>query len=425
MKIEFSALRFLFIIFLLGCSEGDDDDGANVNLDILVGELTVLDIENAGDASDIRITFEVAEDESSIDHYRAFLVKSASSASFDAPTAAAVADAGFTRLEKTGSAIDIRLSDSATDVDGDPIAGSQEYAVFVMSVTTEGGTDALQGPAVFTLERTDIVEILTEMPIGTAGIVVDDEGNIYSADFGLSSAGGGSSIYKITPEGNISTFATGFTEASGNTIGPDGTIYQSDFSTGIVSKVSTDGTVTTFATGMTGPVGLTLDLSGNLYVANCLENTIKKVTPSGRVTTYSSGAVFNCPNGITRDNSGNLYVGNFLNGDIIKVSSGGTPAVFATLPGGNGHVIFANGRLYAIARETNQIYQLSLDGEMTKIAGTGSRGHRVGAALDAQFSLPNDIGFSPDGKYIYVNDAVQLTGVPVAPSYLKRIRLEK
>ncbi|MEM8907471.1 MAG: hypothetical protein AAGD05_06460, partial [Bacteroidota bacterium] len=116
---------------------------------------------------------------------------------------------------------------------------------------------------------------------------------------------------------------------------------------------------------------------------------------------------------------------NFRNGNLIKITADGTSSVFATLPGNNlGHVLFYNNQLFAIAREANRIYQLSLSGEAAKIAGSGNRGHQLGAALDAEFSLPNDIGFSPDGKYMYVNDAVQLSGVPVAPSFLKRIRLK-
>ena len=269
------------------------------------------------------------------------------------------------------------------------------------------------------------VEILAELPIGTAGIVVDNDGNIYSADFGLSSdSGNESSIYKITPEGDVSVFATGFIEASGNTIGPDGNIYQSDFSSGRVSVVSPDGSISTYAGGMGSPVGLTFDSSGNLYVANCGGNTIRKVTPSGEVSTLVRGSLFNCPNGITADLDGNLYVANFRNSNIIKITPDGTPSVFGTTPGNNGHILFFENSLYVVARNANQIYQLSLDGELTLLAGTGNRGHNTGPTLGAEFSLPNDIGFSPDGAFIYVNDAVQLTGVPVAPSYLKRIRIE-
>ncbi|MEO0340877.1 MAG: SMP-30/gluconolactonase/LRE family protein [Bacteroidota bacterium] len=419
-KVANLFVHVFFLLSLLSCNNSDEDTCS----DIAVRELAILCVDVLGDISDLSITFETPQHEACIDHYRIFLVKSAEATGFDLQRAETINNSRFTRVEVMDGPIDIRLSSTTTDVDGDLIVRNETYALFVLSISSDGPTNAISESVQFVLEQKRTVEILTEIPIGTGGIVVDPDGNIYSADFGLASSGNGGSIYKITPEGAVSVFATGFDEPSGNTLGPDGNIYQSDFSSGRISRVSSDGNISIYANGMSGPVGLTFDASGNLYVANCLNNTIRKVTPEGQITTFASGSLFNCPNGMTIDPDGNLYVANFRNANLIRITPDGVSSLFATLPGNNlGHVLFSENKLFTIARDANQIYEISLQGDTTKIAGSGTRGHKTGLALDAAFSLPNDLGFSPDGKYLYVNDAVQITGTPVAPSYLKRISI--
>ena len=48
-----------------------------------------------------------------------------------------------------------------------------------------------------------------------------------------------------------------------------------------------------------------------------------------------------------------------------------------------------------------------------------------GAAHEASFSYPNDIGVSPDGRYLYVNDVEDLHShpAPLAPLVIRRIDL--
>ena len=212
-----------------------------------------------------------------------------------------------------------------------------------------------------TLAQTDISEILAEMPIGTGGITVDADGNIYCADFGASlTSSPGTVLYKVTPEGETSVFATGFNGASGNTIGPDGNIYQSNIVSGEISKVTMDGTVTTYATGLTSPVGLVFDSSGNLYATDCGDGTIKKIAPDGTVTVFSSGSSLACPNGITIDENDNLYVANFGFSTVLKITPDGTPSVLANLPGNsNAHLTYRNGALYVTARVANLIYKIT------------------------------------------------------------------
>ncbi len=67
------------------------------------------------------------------------------------------------------------------------------------------------------------------------------------------------------------------------------------------------------------------------------------------------------------------------------------------------------------------------NGEACLIAGSGEMGGEDGEALQASFIYPNDIGVSPDGRYLYVNDvAVPSTdGRTLAPTRLRRIELQR
>jgi len=108
--------------------------------------------------------------------------------------------------------------------------------------------------------------------------------------------------------------------------------------------------------------------------------------------------LFNCPNGITLASDGNFYVANFLNGDVLRIAPDGTVSRHVTIEGGNnGHILFGNGVLYVVARLANRLYEVTLDGQTTLLAGSGARGRRDGAARDAPLSLTNDVALSPDG----------------------------
>lgn len=222
-------------------------------------------------------------------------------------------------------------------------------------------------------------------------------------------------------------FADGLRGASGNAIGPGGDFFQSSVGGNFITRLKPDGTASTFLReGLTSPVGIAIDEEGTLYVANCGSNSVVEVTSEGEPSRFAFGAPLACPNGIVLDDEHNLYVANFMNGDVVKISWAGEMTVLATLPGkNNGHLVLRDGFLYVVARGAHQIYRVSLAGGVELFAGTGERGHRDGPALEATFSFPNDLAFSPDGKTLYVNEPVPTTlpHTELAPTRVRRIRV--
>lgn len=265
---------------------------------------------------------------------------------------------------------------------------------------------------------------------GSGGISVGTDGRIYVADFGERLGGGGApgtKIFVVTPEGEASVFAEGLRGASGNEMGPDGVLYQSNIAGGFISKVQPDGSIEQWVSeGIQSPVGLVLDENGDLIVANCGSGSLQRVSPDGTSVRLVQSPLLQCPNGITVDDEGIFYVANFSNGDVIRVTPAGEATQLATIPGdNNGHLIFHDGMLYVVGRSAHQIFTVSLSGDVTLLAGSGEQGLDDGPADEATFSYPNDIGVSPDGRYLYVNDVADLssTGQLLAPMVVRRIDL--
>jgi len=277
-----------------------------------------------------------------------------------------------------------------------------------------------------------MVETITSSFNASGGVAIDDSGTVYVADFGLYlNTANGTKVYKVYDDGTVQEFASGLQGASGNDFDSQGNLFQSNIAGNKLSKITPDCTVSTFATnGIIGPVGVAVADGDTIYVANCGGNSIAKVTPAGASSVWVSSSLLNCPNGLTIDDNGNLYTCNFANGNIIKITPDKQVSVLATLPGGRcGHITYFEGMLYAVARCTHKIYQVTLAGDTTLIAGSGMRGNDDGPGDAATFNHPNGIRAKRVGNqiFIYVNDATSLAGnctsVPLDPVIIRKITL--
>src|SRR5215468_6077008 len=89
------------------------------------------------------------------------------------------------------------------------------------------------------------------------------------------------SIFKFTPNGTKTTFASGLGNPEGLVFDSAGNLFEADFGTDTIFKFTLDGTKTSFASGLSAPVGLAFDSSGNLFEADAVSGTIFKFTPDG------------------------------------------------------------------------------------------------------------------------------------------------
>ena len=244
----------------------------------------------------------------------------------------------------------------------------------------------------------NVITLTDTLPGAVGGLTVDRAGNIYVADFG-------DRIWKVTMTGEVSVLTEGMYGSSGNAIDSKGRILQSNFHGDFVALVERDGRYEVLAEGLQGPVGIAMGSADTAYVTNCRSNSISRVSPTGAVETFSEGELFSCPNGITRDPEGNFYVVNFSDSRMIKITPSGEAEEFAFIPGnGNGHVTYAAEMLYVTGFRSNQVYSVTLDGEVAPLAGTGRFSATDGPADEATFASPNGIAANPQGTALYTND---------------------
>ncbi|HVV55633.1 MAG TPA: NHL repeat-containing protein [Mucilaginibacter sp.] len=165
-------------------------------------------------------------------------------------------------------------------------------------VSTIAGKSGVPGNAdgIDTAARFDLPE----------GLAVDAAGNIYVAD------NGNNTIRKIAPGGTVTTLAgtgtAGFANGSGTAasfnspfgiaVDGAGNIYVADSGNNMIRKITPAGEVSTFAgktaagaangtganAGFNTPSGLVVDAAGNVYVADENNNQVRKITASGTVS---------------------------------------------------------------------------------------------------------------------------------------------
>ena len=285
-----------------------------------------------------------------------------------------------------------------------------------------------------------VAEFTTPIAVAT-----DKNGNVYVVDY--------SKVRKITPSGVVTTLAgsiSGFAEGVGtvakfwqpNGISTDlnGNVYVADTGNKKIRKITPSGDVTTFAGTTQGftdgagtvakfytPSGVTTDASGNVYVADTNNNKIRKIIPSGVVSTiagttsgFADGtaipAQFNNPYSVATDNNGNIYVADSDNNSIRKISSNG---IVSTLAGSTkgyldgtgstakfdkpcGIATDTNGNVYVADTNNYKIRKITPNGIVTTLAGS-TMGYLDGTGNIAQFNSPNGIATDAGGN-VYIGD---------------------
>jgi sugar lactone lactonase YvrE len=186
-------------------------------------------------------------------------------------------------------------------------------------------------------------------------IEIDAEDNLYVGDFD------NARIRKITPAGVVSTFAGSvrsnqdgplatatFDSPSALEFADDGSLFVADWAVGKIRKISPDGIVSTFATGLLYIDGLAIDSEGNVYGASNGNQFLAKYAPDGRLlwTLPWTSGFLDGPVGVAKFSGmgGPLFLadGSFLVIDSnhrIRQVTVGVPPLLQMNPG---HNLFTN-----------------------------------------------------------------------------------
>jgi hypothetical protein len=132
-------------------------DGASLN-SVTVSEMvanvsagtasnvSISDIGNIGNGTDVQVSFNAAANENTIGQYRIMMVKQANAASFNLAAAQAVAIGSYSTVFPNGSSTySPNLSPLAKDVNGANITNGQTYVTYILSVAdgTNANTNSL------------------------------------------------------------------------------------------------------------------------------------------------------------------------------------------------------------------------------------------------------------------------------------------
>lgn len=228
-------------------------------------------------------------------------------------------------------------------------------------------------------------------------IIVDSNGKIYVCGGWRSP----NSLYKIESESNVKELLNIMSTALSITEDNKGNMYVTDKEKLI--KISTNGNIDTLVNQRVGG-GIIADKKGDLYTIDFYNQMMKKISQQGKVETFITSSLFNGPTGIAyNDDKDEIYVGNWNDGKILLVNKNGNVSEIIDTTGEIGRMTFGNNHIYVTSNSEHLIYEISLNGTITKTIGNGNKGETDGDAFMATFSNPNGIGISPDGNVLYVS----------------------
>jgi uncharacterized protein (TIGR03437 family) len=198
---------------------------------------------------------------------------------------------------------------------------------------------------------------------------------------------------------------------------------------------SGDGSLATNAL-LSDPMGIAVDGAGNVYVADRDASVVRKIDASGIISTVAgtgaagfsgdggpaTAARLNGPFGLALDSAGNLYIADTSNNCIRKVSANGSIGIVAGTTdlgflgdGGSarnawlnhpeGVAVDAAGSLYIADTFNNRIRQVTTDGNIATVAGSGSEIYAGdnNPATAAGMGLPPDVAVDRLGN-LYIAD---------------------
>jgi hypothetical protein len=131
----------------LSCAEGEEAVRNPVNA---ATDIQVLDIANAGNASDIELSFDKAANEKDILEYRAIVVSTEDNNVLDVEIASKLSSDSYQAIPITSNDIKLRLDENLNSLSGKPIQAEQFYIVYILSISNrlETNFNQLSAPSI-------------------------------------------------------------------------------------------------------------------------------------------------------------------------------------------------------------------------------------------------------------------------------------
>jgi sugar lactone lactonase YvrE len=149
--------------------------------------------------------------------------------------------------------------------------------------------------------------LLAESLHPVANPAVDEAGNIYVTFSGSRGQSVPTSLFRIDDESTLHPIDAVIMNPTGLALDATGNLYVSSRNDGAVYRLSTDGELSTYAEGMGVATGIAFDELGNLYVGD-RSGTIFKIAPDRQIFVFATIEPSVAAYHLAFSPNGNLYV---------------------------------------------------------------------------------------------------------------------
>ena len=230
------------------------------------------------------------------------------------------------------------------------------------------------------------------------------EGVAWGSDSNWYAGGEAGQIYRISPQGELSQFATTGGFILGIALDADHNIYACDLGDNTVKKISFDGTVTLYSEGapnrkFVAPNFPVFTATGELYVSSSGEfkgkdGCVFLIRPGGE-TIIASTEIDHFPNGMALSPDGKeLFIVLSNMPGIVKATiradgTLGSPSVVVEMPATvpDGIALDSEENLYITCYSPNRVYRYTTDGKLELLASDWE---------SVVLSAPTNIAFGGD-----------------------------
>ena len=234
-----------------------------------------------------------------------------------------IVDTGSAATAPVSVAVGILLTDTLH-----PVANPAVDTAGNVFSTFSGSRGQKVPVSVFKIDSQHVVKPFLNDLMNPTGLAFDLKGMLY-----ISSRMEGT-IYCVTPQAKLSTYAEGMGVATGLAFDNAGNLYVGD-RTGTIFKISSDRQIFVFATlePSVSAYHLAFGPDGNLYVSGPTTSSfdsVYRISPDGAVSRFYRG--LGRPQGMAFDAAGNLYVAASLSGHrgIVRLTPDGTAELFVS-----------------------------------------------------------------------------------------------
>lgn len=236
---------------------------------------------------------------------------------------------------------------------------------------------------------------------GSEDLALDGLGHLAGKD--------GTNVVLLDAQGAASTLAMSIGQAYGLRFMLGGDLLVALPGAGQIRRITPQGTVTTFATGLSSPNGIFPDLDGNVWVTEFSGSRVVRFpSGGGTATPIVTGAQAAAANGVIFDPTRRLlFFTNYSAGDIKRVAiaqdgTPGTPQLVTSINGNpDGLTMDACGHLYVVDQGNSRLYRVRLDANGAAVGNATQLATFTANVANAQFG--RGTGFSPTSLYLAGN----------------------